>query len=117
MTAGEAKNCLREWQNRLRLSDWTITINPQCTPSEIPAQDVDGYTEWSESIKTACIYILDPFYYGKRIRAYDFERILVHELLHLKFSLLDDGENSLQTRYVHQVIDDLAVALADAKEH
>jgi phage shock protein A len=46
---------------------------------------------------------------------FDFEKTLVHELLHLKFSLLADKVEDMQSRYVHQMIDEMARSLVDAK--
>lgn len=106
---------LNEWKKRLGLQDWIIYINGDSTPEQMAIEDTDGCTEWSESIKTARINILGEEYYGKRIRPYDFERILVHELLHLKTSLISSQVPDLQERYMHQIIDDLARAFVDAK--
>jgi hypothetical protein len=46
---------------------------------------------------------------------YDKEKTLVHELLHLKFSFLGESGNDLQDRVAHQVLNDLAKSLVDAK--
>ena len=104
-----------EWQKRLGLQDWRIKLNDNCKPDEMAMQDVAGCTEWSESIKTARIEIIDPQYYGDRVVPFDYEKTLVHELLHLKTSLVSDGVDDLQARYMHQMIDDLARAFVDAK--
>ena len=45
----------------------------------------------------------------------DLEKTFVHELLHLKMSLIADNVGEFQERYVHQLINDLAVALVNAK--
>ena len=110
-----AKSLLREWQYRLELKDWLIVLKPACAPDEMFSENVAGCTEWAESIKTAVIQILDPQYYGERIRPFDFEKTLVHELLHLKLALVSDGVDQLQQRYMHQIIDDLARAMVSAK--
>lgn len=108
---------LEEWTKRLGLQDWVIHINDNCKPEDMAVEDTVGCSEWSESIKTARIDILGEEYYGERIRPYDFERILVHELLHLKLSLISSQVSDLQERYTHQLIDDLARALVDAKRY
>lgn len=77
----------------------------------------DGCTEWTECIKTARIEIIDPQYYGERIVPFDFEKTLVHELLHLKTCLVSDMVDEFQARYMHQMIDDLARAFVDAKRY
>lgn len=106
---------LREWQNRLGLQEWRLKLYPNCKPEDMAIEDVDGATTWTESTKTARIDILDPKYYGDRIVPFDFEKTLVHELLHLKLSLVSVKVDELQERVVHQIIDDLARAFVDAK--
>ena len=78
--------------------------------------DVAGCSEWSESIKTARIEIIDPAYYGDRIVPFDFEKTLVHEMLHLKFSFWCQNEDDIGDRIMHQMIDDLARALTEKRK-
>lgn len=106
---------LKEWQKRLGLSEWRIYLADNCRPDEMTVQDVAGCTEWSEAIKSARIEIINPKYYGERIVPFDWEKTLVHELLHLKTCLVSDMVDDLQARYMHQMIDDLARAFVDAK--
>lgn len=114
MTA-EHKKLLKEWQNRLGLSEWRIELVDNCKPEEMTLQNCAGCTDWSETIKTARIEIIDPQYYGERIVPFDWEKTLVHELLHLKTCLLSDMVDDLQSRYMHQMIDEFARAFVDAK--
>lgn len=109
------QHLLREWQKRLGLQDWRLKLYPCCKPDEMATEDVVGATTWTESNKTARIDILDPQYYGSRIVPFDFEKTLVHELLHLKTSLVSSNVDDLQERITHQLIDDLARAFVDAK--
>ena len=106
---------LVEWKERLGLHDWRIKLVDNCEPEDMTLEGVAGCTDWSEAIKTARIEILDPTYYGERIVPFDWEKTLVHELLHLKMCLISDGVDDLQVRYMHQMIDDLARAFVDAK--
>ena len=108
-------NLLVEWVTRLGLQDWVIKLEDDCKPEDMDEFDVAGCVSYSEPGKCAKIQIIDPKYYGKRIVVFDYEKTLVHELLHLKLSLLADKTGDLQERYVHQIIDDLAKALVDAK--
>lgn len=108
------KALLAEWQERLGLTDWRIMLKPKCKPEEM-AQAGSGCVDWCESSKTARIEILDPAYYGKRVVPFDWEKTLVHELLHLKTSLVSDSVDKLQERVMHQMIDDLARAFVSAK--
>ncbi len=109
------KALLAEWQERLGLTDWRIKLKPKCKPEEMELENSAGCTAWSESVKTARIEIIDPKYYGDRIVPFDFEKTLVHELLHLKTSLVSDSVDKLQERVMHQMIDDLARAFVSAK--
>lgn len=106
---------LYEWKNRLELNDWRIKLCANCSPEDMTLEGVAGCTDWSEAIKTARIEILDPKYYGDRIVPFDFEKTLVHELLHLKLCLVASNVDDLQERYMHQIIDDLARAFVSAK--
>jgi len=113
----EHEKLLKEWQNRLGLSEWRIALRDNCTPDSMTLEDSEGCTVWKECIKSARIEMLDPQFYGDRIVPYDWEKTLVHELLHLKTSLVSDHVDDLQERYMHQMIDDLARAFVDAKRH
>lgn len=106
---------LKEWQKRLGLQDWRIKLCAKCKPDEMELEHVAGCTSWCESIKSAKIQILDPEYYGDRIVLFDFEKTLVHELLHLKLCLVSSEVDDLQERVMHQIIDDLARAFVDAR--
>lgn len=107
---------LEKWQARLGLSEWTIDLKPESIPDDFTLQNVAGETEWTESNKCAVIRILREDCYGDRIVPFNWEKTLVHELLHLKFCLLGESGNDLQDRYVHQLIDDLARAFVWKEE-
>lgn len=107
---------LKEWQERLGLMDWNIKLQDMCMPDDMALIDSAGCTVWVEPIKAAKIQILDPKYYGDRIVPFDWEKTLVHELLHLKLCLVSDGVGDLQARYMHQIIDDLAKAFINTKD-
>lgn len=112
-----SEELLSEWQNRLGLQDWRIQLAENCSPENMMIENTAGCTEWTEAIKAARIEILDPKYYGNRIVPFDYEKTLVHELLHLKTCLVSDQVDALQARYMHQMIDDLARAFVDAKRY
>ena len=109
------KALLAEWQERLGLTDWRIRLKPKCKPDEMEIENVAGCTAWNETVKTARIEIMDPAFYGERVVPYDWEKTLVHELLHLKTCLVSSNVPELQERVMHQMIDDLARAFIDAK--
>lgn len=109
------KGLLKEWQKRLALMDWRIALQTNCEPEEMGIVDSAGCVQWEESSKTALIQIVKPERYGKRVVPFDFEKTLVHELMHLKTCLFYDNDDELRERIVHQAIDDIARALVDAK--
>ena len=104
---------LEKWKRKLCLQEWRIMLLTRLCPEEMTTDDVAGCTEWSEATKTARIEIIDLAYYGDRIVPFDFEKTLVHELLHLKFSLWCQNEDDVGDRVMHQMIDDLARALTE----
>jgi len=65
--------------------------------------------------KCSKIRIITEKDYGKRMLPFDKERILVHELLHIKFCLLDNSGNELQDRILHQIVEEFAEILVKVK--
>lgn len=104
---------LEKWKRKLCLQEWRIKLLTCLRPEEMTMSDAAGCTEWSEASKTARIEIIDPAYYGDRIVPFDFEKTLVHELLHLKFSFWCQNEDDVGDRVMHQMIDDLARAFTE----
>ena len=109
------QDLLKEWQHRLELDDWHIVLKDNCSPNDMMLQSVSGECEKDEVNKCAVIRIISKKDYGERILPFDKEKVLIHELLHIKFWLLDESESHIQNRVVHQLIDDMARALVDAK--
>lgn len=110
-----ANGLLKEWQKRLRMQDWSIVLQVDCVPGEMVEPDSTGCVSWQESTKSAFIQILDEKYYGDRALPYDFEKTLVHELMHLKMCMTYNESGSLKERIVHQILDDISKALVEAK--
>lgn len=111
---------LNEWQERLGLQDWAIVLRYNCKFSDLDTEDSIGETLWSNTIKNATIRIVSKEEYGNdRTLPFDFEKTLVHELLHIKFGLIDIMNSGYESKVVdelrHQLIDDLARALVMAK--
>lgn len=111
---------LDEWSERLGLSDWHIVLLTNCKPEDMPLQDADGCVSYTETVKAAKIQIINPETRTNALRPFDFKETLVHELLHLKLCLLEEGDDwnkKLQLRILHQIIDDLSRALVKAKRY
>lgn len=113
-----ANGLLQKWTKRLGLEGWTIVLALNCQQDEMPISGTCGCASYEEVGRTARISILNPACYGDRIPPFNFEKTLIHELLHLKFALLHDGDGyeSLQYRVLHQCIEDLARAFAECAE-
>lgn len=109
---------LGEWTKRLGMQDWAISLFVNVDPRDMTVENSLGCTSWEESTKSAVIQIVDPEELETLTRSFDFEEVLVHELLHLKTSLLSSRESKedLQERVLHQLIDDLARAMIDIKK-
>lgn len=114
---------LEEWQERLGLQDWAIILKYNCKKDSLDDPDHSiAETQWETTIKCARIVIISAEEYGTCLMLpFDFEKTLVHELLHCKFSMIDkdlstyEGVVAEQAR--HQLIDDLARALVMAKRN
>ena len=91
----EEQRLLEKWQKKLCLQEWRIKLVTHLRPEEMSVSNATGCTDWSESIKTARIEIINPACYGDRIVPFNFEKTLVHELLHLKFSFWCQDEYSV----------------------
>lgn len=105
---------LIEWVERLHLQNWTIKVADQMLPESMTEKDDMGCVVFDEVNHAARIEILDPKYYGDRVLPFDHEKILVHELLHLKLCFLFAGDE-LHDRILHSLLDEIAVALVEAK--
>ena len=112
---------LEEWKERLGLQDWVIVLKANCKASEVDNGTSIGETLWSTTNKSALIRIIAAEEYIKEdyVLLYDFEKTLVHELLHVKFSLIDKDLNTYEgivaEQARHTLIDDLARAFVMAK--
>ena len=109
----EEQHLLEKWQKKLCLQEWRIKLVTHLRPEEMSVSNAAGCTDWSESIKTARIEIINPACYGDRIVPFNFEKTLVHELLQLKFSFWWQDEYRVADRLMHQMIDDRARALTE----
>ena len=99
----------------MRMQDWSIILQVDCAPGEMVEPDSSGCVSWQESTKSAYIQILDEAYYGERAVPFDFEKTLVHELMHLKMCMTYNESGTLKERIVHQILDDISKALVEAK--
>lgn len=99
------------WTDVLGLQEWNITLITNCSPNDMTLNEVAGETEWSDTLRTAVIRIIDPKDWGERVVPFSPEKTLVHELLHLKFSALDESGDPLRDKLTHRLVEDFAKAL------
>lgn len=114
-TSPKTVEVLKKWVNRLNLNDWTIDFKDDCSPDDMILSDVDGETEYNETMKFAFIRILDAKYAQGRILPFNCEKTIIHELLHIKFCFLDKSGDNLYDRILHQLIEDMARVLYDVE--
>jgi hypothetical protein len=98
---------MRIWQKRLRLDDWTLSLQV-VRQSEIDP-NAWGASQWDARAKTATIQVLDPRDYnlkGTDLRL-DMECTIVHELVHIQVSPLV----SPSTHELENVVNRIMVAL------
>ena len=118
MTEEKAQMLFEKWVNILDLGSWNIHFEWSVKEKDMPEEDTTGYTQYLHTKKQAIITMLDPadFEIDNEYFNYDYEQTLVHELLHLKFSDIEDSENELQNKLLHQLIDSLAKSFIKVKE-
>lgn len=104
-----------QWIDILGLQDWTIAVQDDCKFCELNLEDSVGCCTHDFVNKWAHIQILSEKEYGERITPYDKEKILVHELLHCKFSILSHIDDKIVELLVHQILEDMAKSLVKAK--
>ena len=110
---------LNEWVERLGLQDWAIALRYDCELEDLNWDNACATTNFESTTKTAIIRMVKPELATGRLLDYDFEQTLVHELMHVKLTLLAIEPNSLANSMlelaIHQLVDDLARALVMAK--
>jgi len=113
----ELNQYMKWWQEKLFLTDWIIKARI-CEPCDFADGENMGENEFDMVNKCCIIRILDKKYYGNRIIKYCAEKVLIHELLHLKYNWLKN-ENSYEGKYVdvmeHGLLEQMAKSLIMAK--
>ena len=118
MTEEKAASLFVKWVKILRLEDWDIHFYWRVHPAEMAIADSAGCTRLNWVCKQAVIEIADPEKYKMDMPGFDFdyEFILLHELMHLKLSLVDRNiqDDSMLGAVVHQLVDEMAKVLIKA---
>lgn len=109
-----APQLLELWQRRLRLQDWFVDLRVSRN-HEMPSGNQDGATHFCLRTKEAVIHVLHPSDRDPRsVCRYDFEQVLVHELLHLHFAGATPDNDTPEMVALEQAIDLTAWALVQA---
>ena len=112
----QANEYLKEWQNRLFLNDWIIKLN-FAEANEMPNNA--GFNNWcfeKQSARITLAKLTDDT--RNRIIKVCQECTLVHELLHLKFNLVENAdtyEGKFLEIHEHQLLDQIAKSLIMTK--
>ena len=105
----EIQSCLKKWINILKLDHWDIEfkVDPhKCNFEE--NEECMACVEDDSSIRYAIIYVNSKEFFDNNPKQ-PLEQVLIHELLHIKFSLLHPEDySSLEFKVLHQIIDDLS---------
>lgn len=109
---------LDEWQERLGLRDWYIDV-AICSTGEMGDKENLGEVSVDRINKTACIRILreEDYALAEMFLKQPHEEVLIHELLHLKFTGFDEKnrEEAYFELMQHQTLESIARALYAAK--
>ena len=116
----QAYECLREWQERLFLTDWLIKINLIDTNTiELNEKECSGTIIMTFENKCATMNIVCLTDDARnRIIKVCHEQILIHELLHLKYNWIEPT-GAYESKYVddieHQLLEQMAKSLLMSK--
>ncbi|SRR5579883_1595241 len=108
-----AEEKLQQWQKRLNLKDWNITVLVSRSTDLKPK--TLGNIHWDLAKKSAVIRVLDPADYKLPFNAMldDIEFTVVHELIHLEMApvLTDLQRNDANRREEEYAVNHVAEAL------
>ena len=103
---------LTYYKNVLGLSDWNIVCKVKHA-KDMELDSVQGEVKYSMVGRYAVVSILDCDDWDNDDFSQDEEKTLVHELLHLKFDLVEVKQN-MDTLY-HQLLDDMSKAIVNTR--
>jgi hypothetical protein len=109
----KAQRLLAEWVIRLGLTDWHISLHENCDPDDMTLEGA-GEVVYTAVNKHAVIRIMAKKYH-QTPEYYNFEKTLVHELLHIKMGITFDNLHGVEYDLLHQNLEDMARAYISAK--
>jgi len=117
----QAEMMCREWQQRLRLRDWDVTVEVARQHHEALRGGSVGACKSDPTAMEAHIVLLDPVDIDSVDPAYpscrDQERVLVHELLHMMIPCPPRGEDgNIESEKAITMVADALVRLSRGTE-
>lgn len=110
MNIKKSEKLLKKWKKKLGLQNWKILLQINQTAERM--DENQGYIEVDVTHSVALIRIIDKKQYPSDcIGSFDFEKTLVHELLHIKFELFTPKNKKTKYRILHQSLEDMAALL------
>lgn len=114
MNERTAQALFAKWVKILGLQDWEIRFHWKVRSYDMAAQDSRGVATYNMVKKQASIQMLDQQddeeWEGFK---FDYEKTLVHELMHLKLAVIDvdqddEHKDPVHEHVVHQMVDEFA---------
>ena len=116
LTEAVARKLLDKWVKILHLEEWRIDFSWCVRARDMACKDALGATTANAISRDASIQLLDPIDHDPAtFIPYDYEKTLVHELLHLTFWDMDDTGDNLRDHLTHVMVDRMARALVAAE--
>ena len=106
------------WVKILRIEDWEVLIRFK-RAENMTLENVQGECIFNFINRQAIVNIIDPLDWIDIEFKQDFEKIVVHELLHIKFSEAFDeafDEDIFKDKLRHRLLNDLAISLVLVKK-
>lgn len=102
---------IKRWIKILELGEWDIKVKIK-RKDDLENENNSGEIRFNFVHKEAIVSLLDSVDYINEDFGQDMECTLVHELLHLKFAILDvEGKDITDNQLGHQLLHDMAKAL------
>jgi hypothetical protein len=116
MTEPDLQTLCAEWQARLGLAHWNITVG-FARAKDMPVMGCDACMKPNYHSEFARIFIVDPIDYSSDTgEEQDIEECLIHEILHIPMSYIcEPDDNKLLETHVEAHIDRLAKVLVALK--
>ena len=117
MTKEKAEDLFNYWVRTLELEQWNIAFNWATRKSDMALTDTYGTCTYNREIKSAMIQIMceQDIDSNDVLAPFDYETVLVHELLHIKFAWADNPANDLEHELTHSLIQELAKSFVQTK--